>query len=186
MRILLTILVLLTLGQFMSCDMFNGCDQNNSLIPIFSDAKLWVPYKQGDEFLFGNDAHTDKVTVVTYLEKVESFSNGAKCPDGTKETIKVRITSKLFKDSIQFRVTDRWIVLLQNKNLELEFDESNRTLQGKDFLAAYHATLKIGSHNYTEALVSTCDTCDDLTAIVFAKNVGLVAFRTKSDYWFRN
>jgi hypothetical protein len=171
----------------MSCEMFNGCDQNNSLVILFDEAKQWVPYQQGDKFIFGNDAHTDTVIVATYVEKVEPVSHGNECPDGTMETIKVRMTSKLFKDSIQFKVTERYMVLLENKNFELEFDESNRTFAGKDFSPAYHATLKIGSHNYTEALVSKCDTCDDLTEIVFAKKVGLVAFRKKSsDYWFRN
>jgi len=186
MKVPLTILVLMALSQFMSCGIFNGCDQINDLVLLYSEAKNWVPYKQGDKFVFGNDAHTDTVIVATYVEEVESFFNGDECPEGTMETIKVRMTSKLFKDSIQFKITDRWMVLLENKNLELEFDESNRTLAGKDFSPAYHATLKIGSHNYTEALVSTCNTCDDLTEIVFAKNVGLVAFRKKSDYWFRN
>ena len=185
MKILRTVLLAFMLIQLATgCQLFNKC-VSIDLIKLTEESKKWAPYELNSKLIFESDTSQDTIIVSHYQEEIESFFRGDECGYGKMEVVEAKLISKLFVDTISFSIVYNDRVLLDNENFYIDFRDSGKFLRTADNSKSYNPTLTIAQKIYTEAIVSKCPTCDKLNEIVFAKNLGLVAYKIDNTYWTR-
>ena len=186
MKVLRTILIAFVVTQiFASCQLYWGCDRKNELRQLTEESKKWTPYELKAKLIFESDTSQDTIFVTHYQEEIESFIMGDECPDGKMEIVKAKLISKSFIDTISFKIELEDNVLLENKDFFIEYRDSGKYLTTIDNSKSYNPTLTIKQKTFTDAIVSKCPNCDNLNEIVFAKNLGLVAYKIGDIYWTR-
>jgi hypothetical protein len=186
MKVLRTILIVFVLTQISaSCQLYWGCDRKNELRQLTEESKKWTPYELKTKLIFESDSSQDTIFVTQYQEDIESFFRGDECPEGKMEIVKAKLIGKLFSDTISFKIELEDNVLLENKDFLIEYRDSGKYLTTIDNSKSYNATLTIKQRTFTDAIVSKCPSCDKLNEIVFAKNLGLVAYKIGDIYWTR-
>ena len=181
LKVVLTVLVLV---QISGCELIWGCG-DDGLRELTEESGKWTPYEPAAKLIFTHANSQDTVYVTSFQEKTELFIRGDECSDGRMQVIEAKLTSRLFPDTISFKVKDKDEVILENNDFFIAYRDSRKSLVTKESGKSYRPTLTIDNRTFTEAIISRCQTCDGLREIVFAKNEGLVAYKIEDVYWVR-
>lgn len=166
-----------------SCSLFYGCHGDNDLVILSEDTRQWTPYSQIDEIVFENGSIESIVKIFEFTDSVESFDRGDECPPGTEEVMLTKLLSILFTDTIKVKLS-RQMVDIENTNFQLTYQEETKMVYPTtDIDKKYQNTLMIDQKVFNEVLISKCSNCNELSEIVFSKNIGLVAFKLNNVYW---
>jgi hypothetical protein len=165
-----------------SCSLYYGCDRDNDLVKLTTDTKDWAPYSKNQTFVFAFESEEALIEIEQVSYSVEPFQRGDEYAPGTKEVVISKIVSRNFIDTIHVRLESNKVVI-ENLDFDVTFRTHNKNIFPQSPDKVYLDSLRIGSNRYTEVLSLKCNSCENLSEIVFEKKAGLVAYKLSGRYW---
>lgn len=185
LKVALLLFVITILGS--SCT--SNCNSNSAPEQLTADSKSWVPYSSVPWLIFTHDVTPDTVRITQYTEALEPTFRGDECPEGKMTVLRARLVSKLFSDTLSFAVSPGAAgdeVSVENKAFYVLYVPSRQWIASSKDSVSYHPSLTLGNRTFSNAIVSSCRACNTgLRELVFAQDLGLVAYKVNDDYWIR-
>jgi hypothetical protein len=161
----------------MLCFLLSGCDAFDCEHdqPITQDLEQWAPYGSNQELHFKTAALVDEYLDVKLFEHVWENAD-TDCTDDV-EYIKIYISARnSFQDSLSINIRNNTMQIGYEPDLDMTYIEGAPGYSTSTASLTFHSTMNIGGQPFSNVLLITCSSCDELTEIKFSKASGIVEY----------
>lgn len=172
--------------------LFSCC--NDADLKLKSPIKAWIPYRAVQEIKFKSPAG-DTITFKATTQELNEKGNDKACGTYDIQTIQTALTSSSDPSvrtiiSISHEVVVGIKVINQvtkDTNLDIKFNTVSGLFISDDFRDKYLPELQLDGKTYQEVLHVYGNQVPgnlDFADILYAKNIGLIGFKTFDDKWY--